>query len=264
MAKLLSTIIFITLCGCSKTCYIQEIEPSSINSISYSQKERSNATGYERYQRLLNKLHQNGPCKRVGPESKVNVFKLRFCNFMLGYRNDDKNALIAMAKEISDYYKKMRLYDLARTFDSYRDVLLFGHETITESWDDTMDLLEAFQTELEKAKKERECCLKKQRSKDQSFFSKLFGKGKSTCNESCNCQWNDSNITVQDKIAIPNILSEPPGCCSPRNPLLFKRQPNYDACLGLQPRTIQTCQQCPVNIRQTGDRSINAARRYMR
>lgn len=260
MAKFFGTIIFVMLCGCSKTCYIQEVEPGSIDNNYNSQQGKSHATGYERYQRLLERLHHEGPCKQAGPTSKTNIFKLRFCNYMLGYRNDDKNALIAMAKEISDYYKKIRLYDLARTFDSYRDVLLFGHETIAESWDDTMDLLETFQAEIDKAKRERECRARKQKNKDQSFFAKLFGR-RSNCNESCNCQWADSNMTARDKVAIPSVLSEPPGCCSPRNPLMFKRMPNYDACLGLQPRNNV---HSPINIRQAGDRSINAARRYIR
>ena len=171
----------------------------------------------------------------------VNAFKLRFCNYMLGYRNDDRDQLISMARDISEYYKRMRMYDMARTFDSYRDVLLFGNETISESWDDTMDLLETFQAEIERRKREEACRLERERKKAQpSFWSRLFGgsKEKNDANGAkvdpnvCNCGWEDSTMQAGDQVAIPRVISEPPGSCSPKNPLMFKRTPQYEACFG--------------------------------
>lgn len=258
------------LTSCTKTCYLQEVNPLSQSPYNQSSAigMQNRALGFERYQALLKSIHKNG-CFGLNSEhgNKAHSFKLRFCNYMLGYRNDNKNELIAIAKELSDYYKKVRMYDQARTFDSYRDVLLFGHETIAESWDDTMLLLEQFQAEVIKRQKEEQCRIEREKKeREPSFWAKLFGSKKQ--DETCNCEWDDPILTPADQIAMPRVISEPPGSCNMKNPLLFKRSPKYDACFGTQ--TFPQCSTCPINGRTSAstivndNASVNAAARYLR
>lgn len=261
MSKLLTTafLTFFMTClltGCTKTCFLQEVNPftQSPYGAEYGEGGYSGnrkAIGFARYQNLLKRLHHEGHCvEGAAGAGNVNAFKLRFCNYMLGYRNDNRDQLIAMAKEISEYYKKMRMYDMARTFDSYRDVLLFGNETIAESWDDTMDLLESFQAEIERRKKEEACRIEKERKKAQpSFWSRIFGSSETKTSidpNSCNCKWEDSMLQAGDQVAIPRVILEPPGSCSPKNPLMFKRTPQYEACFGTGMQQVSNQTQQPT------------------
>lgn len=265
--NILIVLVLLFTNGCTRTCFLQEVPPGGAEyaTNNYRYKE----SGIARYQSLLRKLHQDGKCSiNSGPSSKVNVFKLRFCNYMLGFRNDDKKELIALAKEISDYYKKIRMYDFARTFDSYRDVLLYGNETIAESWDDTMDLLEAFHAEIERKRKEEKCRIEKEKKRNEpSFFSKIFGSSSGKNTDNCNCNWIDSPYVASDKVAVPNILSEPPGSCSSQKTLLFKRTPTYDQCFGAPPTE---CDSCPHNgsitakTYKNSDQSVEAAMQYIK
>jgi len=268
---------FCYLSGCTKTCHLQEVDPLHGGSMQYVANNRGN--GLTRYHNLIKRLHHEGHCAVDGHLNggNVNAFKLRFCNFMLGYRNDNREELIKMAKDIAENYKKMRMYDMARTFDSYRDVLLFGSETIAESWDDTMDLLEAFQAEIERKKKEEYCRkLKAYKDAQPSFWDKLFGKSKKQTTETkvqyvdqnnCKCTWDDSVIRKEDMVAIPNVIAEAPGGCSPSNPLLYQRSPQYDACFGTGG---QACPTCPANGKtsaatvRNGSDSVDAAERFMK
>lgn len=224
--------LFFIMPACSRVCYLQEVDEfgneinSNIDSIQNQPLyvNQRKVSGYERFRNFIgdrNSLQS----RNINPEQ---VFKVRFCNYMLGYRDDNPKELVEMAKNISSSYKKMRMYDMASKFDSYQDVLIYGKETIPESWDDTTDLLEEFRRNLA-IKKHKEACRQKkiERSK-MSFWEKIFGKSK----KKKACEYVSGEPTFdpensEEESITPTIIMAPPGCYSYRGQSDYHDNDNY-------------------------------------
>lgn len=211
---LLSCHIFGLTASCSRVCYLQEIDEfgNEVNPLErqgfYSHNNRERKWGgYERFKMFLDEAS----APKAIFENPEQTFKVRFCNYMLGYRNDDPKELAEMAKNISSSYKKRRMYDAASKFDSYRDVLIYGKETIPESWDDTTDLLEEFRRNIAIKKHKEYCAQKKQEKAKMSFWEKIFGKSE----KKAACDYLKGNETFDpynsgDTMA-PTVIMAPPG-----------------------------------------------------
>lgn len=213
-------IFFLTCCilgiatSCSRVCYLQEIDEfgNEVNSSerrsfdSRDNRERKGG-GYERFKMFLDGTSTHNT-RFENPEQ---TFKVRFCNYMLGYRNDDPKELAEIAKNISSSYKRRRMYDAASKFDSYRDVLIYGQETIPESWDDTTDLLEEFRRNVAIKKHKEYCAQKKLEKSKMSFWEKLFGKSE----KKAACDYLKGNETFDPynsgDTMTPTVIMAPPG-----------------------------------------------------
>lgn len=198
--------------GCGKLCYLEEV-PSGHTAPNVAQ---SNLFGYGRFQDFM---HKNGGRHNLGESISEDAFKIRFYNYMMGKVNDDPKQITEQARKISDAYKKRRMYDAASKYDSYQDVLIYGAETIPESWEDTTDLLEEMQLEMQKKRSKRKALL----SKNCRRCPKDNGDSIGDNSYSLQTQNNKSNpVYQQDSImqvqqgnsVAPIIVMPPPGMSS--------------------------------------------------
>ncbi len=222
---------------------------------------RSNAFGYERFREFMDR---NGGHHNLGPSVSEDAFKVRFYNYMMGKANDDPKQITEQARKISEEYKKKRMYDAASKYDSYQDVLIYGAETIPESWEDTTDLLEEMQLEIQKKRlmKSSNSSNCRKRCNSSSGNSNISNQYHETTISSSRFV-NEKNQTITPKI-VPNqiiqkenvppiIVMPPPGIPSYHGEVSIgpDRNPTVNVSSTSQRQTWnkggKTCSKCPIN-----------------
>ncbi len=247
-------------CACSACDRLSQFDSSYENSNSI-QTRRSNAFGYERFREFMD---LNGGRHNLGPSVSEDAFKVRFYNYMMGKVNDDPKQITEQARKISEEYKKKRMYDAASKYDSYQDVLIYGAETIPESWEDTTDLLEEMQLEMQKKRliKSSNTSNGRKRCNSSSENSNISNQYNEATTSSSRFA-NETNQTITPKIVPdqiiqnenvpPIIVMPPPGIPSYHGEVSIgpDRNATVNASSGSKKQNWnkggKTCSRCQIN-----------------